>query len=352
MSDPIIPDTGAHPLTISPPTFSRYGKTWGRRWRITITSQQAMQSPLTQNIETQAFVQVPPVQINEVLTIEQDGWLPNSLHIKFDTTQAALQVYSWCELVIYNLNAQQSQTVINYGMQCTVEAGYIDGAFGTIFEGTVFQPMWEKERGVDWKLTLRCVVGIIENTDNWIGETIEGGLTQRQVAARMVARASTPIALNFDSKIKDKYVTRATTYFGQPNDLLQYVADSNNALTWYKHMRAYMNALVDQTDQIPQWEFSPDNGLIGNPNQTQEGVQLTVLMQPDLQLLGQVKINQSVVITQTQRQLGNFPMNIPDDFTYIIGRIRHYGDSRGNEWYSDITGFYNNGSILSLRVQT
>jgi hypothetical protein len=350
MSDVILPESGSHPLTIAPPTFSHAGKNWGRRWRITVKSRQAIKSPLTQPIETQAFVQVPAVEYDEVMTIEQNGWLPNGLHIKFDVTQS-LKALWWCDVIIYNLNAQQSQTVINYGMVCTVEAGYIDGAFGTVFEGTVFQPMIEKERGVDWKLTLRCIVGMLENNDNFIGATVQGGKTQRQLAASMLGSAVNPISLKFDSTITDKQVTRATTYFGQPNDLLQYVADSNNSLLWFQHETAYIFALREQPDKVPEWEFSPDNGLIGNPDQTQEGAQITVLLQPDLKLLGQVKIDESVVIRQFPRQIGTFPMNLPGDNTYIIGRIHHYGDSRGNEWYSEITGFYNNGSILSLRIQ-
>jgi hypothetical protein len=339
---------GAFPLTPTAPIFSQNKKLWGRRWRVTIKSLQAIQPQ--QQINTPGIAALNYV---EVLTLEQKGWLPEGLHITFDTTQTILQAMWMCDVVIYNLNAQQSQTVINYGMTLTLEAGYQDGAFGTIFEGTIFQPMWEKERGVDWKLTLRCIVGPIEVGDNFIGRTVVGGRTQRQLAAEMVGGATTPITLQMDRDIPNKTITRATTYFGQPNDLLQYIADTNNALLWFSHLTAHINQLrLDTT--APQWDIGPDNGLIGSPDQTQDGAVMQMLLKPDLVLLGQIKIKQGTVIRQMPREVGphgTLPTILPSDNTYVIGRIRHYGDSRGNEWYTDVTGFVNAGEILGLKVQ-
>jgi hypothetical protein len=335
---------GAFPLTPNAPVLSSNKKQWGRRWRVTIRSLQAINNNPG----------ITPLSYTEVLTLEQKGWLPEGLHIQFDTTQTIQQAWWMCDIVIYNMNAQQSQTVINYGMTCTLEAGYQNGSFGTIFEGTIFQPMWEKEGGVDWKLTLRCVVGIIEQADNFIGQTVPKGVTQRQLASAMLGAATpTPITLQMDSNILDKHTTRATTYFGQPNDLLQYIADSNNALLWFSHLVAHINQLlIDET--VPQWEIGPDNGLIGNPDQTQDGALIQMLLQPDLVLRGQIKIKQGTVIRQMPRHIGpngTLPTVIPDDFTYVIGKLRHYGDSRGNEWYTDVTGFVNAGEILALRIQ-
>ena len=334
--------------SVATPVVSRQSKQWQRRWAVTITNTKVTDSISTGNPDT-GFQPIEGIAYDEVMSIEQHDWIPEGMHITFDTTQYALQAYQWCTVVIYNLNAPTSQDLIKYGMTCKVEAGYVDGTFGTIFYGTIFQPMWEKENGTDWKLTLRCVVGIIESSDNVINHNVARGVTQRQLVSQMLGNARYPLSLKMDDFNEDR-LTRSTTYFGQPNDFLQYVADSNDALLWFTNMEAHMQAL-EEDNTVPEKEFGTDNGLVGTPQQTEFGVVLKVLLQPDLIPRGQIKLKQSVVIRQMVRQFGSYPSIITQDYRYIIGSLRHYGDSRGNDWYTEITGFYNADVLLdSLRI--
>jgi hypothetical protein len=319
------------------PTTSN-GKQWGRRWKVTVKSLKSFQPA--------GFATAPYL---EVFTIEQNEWTPEGLHIKFDTTQATFQ-WQWCDVIIYNLNAPTSQSLIQYGMTCQVEAGYMNGPYGTVFYGTIFQPLWEKENGVDWKLTLHCVVGMIEGSNNFIGHTVAGGVNQRDMVAQMIGQATTPLQLDLSGMEDTDNLTRATTYFGQPNDLLQYAADSNDALTWFNDRKAYVLKLTED-NTVPEKEFGTDNGLIGTPQQTEFGVALRVLLQPDLVLRGQIKLKQSVAIKQMLREIGTRPSIITQDYRYIIGKLRHIGDSRGNDWYTEITGYYNADALLA-QLQT
>jgi hypothetical protein len=291
---------------MSSPIVSSHKKQWGRKWRVTVKSLRTVSVPET--------LQVAPFNYVDVIQFGSDSWLPEGLHVKFDTTQTIFQAYWTCDVTVYNLNSPTSQNIIKYGMTCLVEAGYQDGAFGTVFEGTIFQPMWEKENGTDWKLTLHCIVGLIESTNNFIGQTVAGGYSQRDLVSEMVRRATNQLDVSdMDDLSPGTRITRATTYFGQPNDLLQYVADTNNALMWFSHQAAHIRALVeDQT--VPETEYSVDNGLIGTPEQTENGVLMKVLLNPFLGLRQQVKLKQSTVIRQQTRQIGNFPSIITQDF--------------------------------------
>lgn len=332
-------------------------KNWGRIWRVTVKNLRVNQNPI-QDSSTALMVNAidptgNPYFYTEVFKFEQTGWIPEGIHIKFDTdTMAFFQAYWCCDVIIYNLNDPTAQSMIQYGMTCVVEAGYMDTGFGTVYQGTIFQPMWEKENGTDWKLTLRCVVGIPENTDNIINHTVQRGISQRKLVAQMLGAAKYPIQLNASEFKNEDPMLRATTYFGQPADLLQNVADANDCLLWFTHLHANMHQ-INEGKTTTQWEYGLDNGLVGTPQQTDRGIRITVLLNPQIQILHQIKLKRNVAIKQIVRQFGVLPSYasiITQDYTYVIGSIRHYGDTRGNDWYTEVVGVYSPDLILEQQV--
>jgi hypothetical protein len=248
------------------------------------------------------------------------------------------------------------QDMILYGMTLRLSAGYQsdlanNGKLGVIFEGTIFQPLWEREGAITDKLTLHCIVGMLEGSNNFIGQTFAGGVTQRKLVAQMAKACRQPFDASDIAGVDDKeIITRSTTYFGQPNDFLQYHATTNNALTWFSHMAAHINQLlVDET--VPEIEYNDANGLIGTPQQTQNGVLCKVLLDTRLVIRGQIKLTKNVIVRQQVRTpAGEFPSILDNRGEYIVLKIRHYGDSRGNDWYSEFTAFVNNASLLALRT--
>lgn len=279
------------------------------------------------------------------------AWQPETLHIRFDTTQS-FAGWWYCDLTIYNLNSPVEQDMITYGMICKLSAGYqSDQVLGTIFQGMIIQPLWEREEGINYKLTLHCMVGVLEGTNNFVSETFGGNVTQRVLVQQMAQACRQPLnAQNVDPLGTDP-ITRATTIFGQPQDFLQNVADTNNALFWVSNLAANIRSLREATT-VSQLNYDETNGLIGTPQQTQQGVVITVLLDSRATLLQQIKLSSRVTVAQLTRQQGRYPTILsPVGNTYTIGCVHHYGDSRGNDWYTEITGFINGASILALQVQ-
>jgi hypothetical protein len=240
-------------------------------------------------------------------------------------------------------------------MKVTLGAGYhIYGGMTTttdvIFEGTVLQPIWTKENGTDDKLTLHCVCGLIEAGNNFIAQTIAGGLSQRQLVAQMAAACHFPLDASNVDDLGSTKVSRASTFFGQPADFFQAIADGNNANLWFSDMALNIRQLRESGD-LPTIVYSPSSGLIGTPQQTQDGVEMKMLLDPKITLMKQIQLQKGVAINQIQRNINTLPTVLDQNNTYIVGRVRHYGDSRGNDWYTEVTGFVNAGSILSLQTQ-
>ena len=95
-----------------------------------------------------------------IYTFGSDTWEPEGLHIQFNTEQS-YAAYWLCDLTIYNLNLPSIQDMIEYGMTMRLSAGYqselVRGNLGIVFEGMIFQPLWERENAITDKLTLHCM---------------------------------------------------------------------------------------------------------------------------------------------------------------------------------------------------
>lgn len=305
---------------------------FGRAWKVTIENADGI---------VISFGTTPP---------PGNVFLPEPLHITFNTYQTIQQGFWYCDIEIYNLNSQTEQEALLQGMTVTLDAGYQGQPYGTIFKGTLLQPLWTRIDGNTDKLTLHCICGLIESSNNFIGQTIAGGLTQRQLVAQMAAACHFPLDASNVDPLSPVVDPRATTFFGQPSDFLQEIADGNNANLWFTNMALNIRQLREQ-NTVPTISYGVTTGLVGTPVQTQDGVQIRVFLDPRLTLLTQIKLDETVVIEQLTRNIPSYPTILDASGNYIVGAVKHFGDSRANPWYSEVTGFINKGALLSLQTQ-
>lgn len=307
-------------------------KRFGRAWKVTIENRDGI---------VISFGTTPP---------PGNVFLPEPLQITFETYQTIQQAFWYCDIVIYNLNAPTEQEILLQGMTVTLDAGYQNQPYGTIFKGTLLQPLWERENGTDDKLTLHCVCGLVEVGNNFIAQTIAGGYSQRQIVAQMAAACHFPLDSSNVDQLSTTKQSRASTYFGQPGDHFQEIADFNNANLWFSNMAVNIRALRQATS-IPTLSYGPGTGLLGTPKQTQDGVLINVNLDSRVTLMSQVELNEGVIIEQLPRAIPSYPTILDKNGLYIVGALKHFGDSRGNAWDTTITGFVNAGSLLSLQTQ-
>jgi hypothetical protein len=85
--------------------------------------------------------------------------------------------------------------------------------------------------------------------------------------------------------------------------------------------------------------LSPNSGLIGTPEMTEDGIKAKCLLNPMLKLNGLVHIDNSHVEMSADLALaasvsgGGLSTGI-----YKIIQFTHTGDTRGNDWYTDFVG--------------
>lgn len=82
-----------------------------------------------------------------------------------------------------------------------------------------------------------------------------------------------------------------------------------------------------------------ETGLVGTPEQTQNGLTVRALLNPLLRIGGRIKLdNASVKRMQTplKAAAGQGAARLDDDGIYRIIKVEFKGDTRGNDWYADM----------------
>lgn len=307
---------------------------FGRAWKLTINT-----VPDDTGQQTQ-------------ITAMSNTFQPEGLHITFETFQSVNSALWYADISIYNLNAATLNIAITQGMTISLEAGYMNQPYGVIFDGTIFQPLWERENITDFKLTLHCIVGFINNGNNFAAQSFAAGLTQRQLVARMASTAFRPVPLvtnqAADTVLNKVTLSKGGIIFGQPDKYFAQASRYNGLSTWQSNAQANILQLR-QSSTAPTFTFGAGNGLLGTPQQTQFGVDCRVLLDARITPGAQVYLDQSSVSIRQQPLSitgSTYPTILSNSGTYAVLAIRHIGDSRGNVWESQITGSLYQGELL------
>lgn len=320
----------------------------------------------------QAWSLVVKLRSGAPITIEQTTWQPESLRITFDVMQTFNTSPIWyADISIYNLSQSMSDNLLANASWATLSAGFMtnfqSGANPVIWDGPVFQTIFTRENVVDQKLTLHCVANPLE-MDAIVAFAVGEYASQTKLVERMAAEIDLPpitqqqgtLGTLAKSRMDATQYLRGNTVFGKVSKYLAQVADSNFMQTWNDGKQAYISEM-SKTDTTPDYVYSPPfppgytaqfldlpqgtlQTIVGTPQQTQQGVVFTVLLDPNLKVQRPPLVVQlaKTQVTQMQRTplIGeDAATTLPADLKFFVGQVHHIGDSRGNEWLTEVTGF-------------
>jgi hypothetical protein len=277
-------------------------------------------------------------------TIDSLAWTPEPLEIEFEVNIIGYSSHSafWtAKIEIFNLSADQAQQFI-FGQGATVilSAGYQVPGPQIIFAGVVYQALYERPEVVDSKVTLMCYTGLAETIANFAAFRGTAMMTQSALIAKMCAGALTPIPIDPAAALSSLPTTqlpRARPFFGNPHKYINDVAAANNMQSWYGSDGVSVSTMAadDSTSTIT---YTPSSGIIGVPQQTQDGVQLVVLLDNRLRVQNppmQINIASSVIRQLQFTPPGYRPILDPNGL-YLVNGVQHRGNSRNNLWESEI----------------
>lgn len=242
----------------------------------------------------------------------------SNLRVQFTIKRNAQYYPNQAVITIYNLNAETENSITQEGYRVVVEAGYgNENNYGQIFDGTVLMCNRYKQNATDYIINILAIDG---NNNH---------VFSKGIAVR-----------------------------GQAKATLSDIARTING-TWYvDNGKLYMVAYADKADKLPGGykqavELSPKTGLLGNPQQVNYGIDAKCLLNPKLMPYGLVHIA-SENITEQMVQIGSFsqgistPYELDSDGMYRICSVSFVGDTRGNDWYSEVVAGDQKGDMASM----
>lgn len=285
----------------------------------------------------------------------------SNLRCVFRIEKVALQVANYAEVTIYNLNAETEQAIVKEGMRVIIEAGYQgylttqeQGAaqqtvtpkqYGVIFDGQIIQVLRDREENnVDYRLTLVCLDGDSFLNNNIVAKSISAGFNQRQIAGIVASSAVTPTEIGrISPDLNAQGLPRGKVFLGMPKQYLRDIARDNNANFWVDDGQVYITKVTD-TAPGQVIVLTPSTGMVGVPQQTQEGVSFKSLLNPTIKLMAMIKLD-NTMIRQQKQQIGQIPAVLDQDGQYQAYKVIHTGDTRGKEWYTEVVGVGRYGKI-------
>jgi hypothetical protein len=280
---------------------------------------------------------------NEVLDLSE-------FRIKFSIQNADVESPNSCAIRVYNLSKKTLQSLKKYEFQdITLNAGYQTGNYGAIFKGSIKQFKIGKENATDTYLDILCADGDTGYNQGFLCETVAAGATPAQLAARC-AGSMPKVGLDIGSLTIDKQHVpniRGVVLFGMARARLRGIANTLDSSWSIQNGKV---TLIQNTGYLEGEAvvINTATGMVGIPEQTDSGIKVKCLLNSRLRIGGLVQLNESEIVQlmQANPNAAAIPYNqwagiqynaalSPDGF-YRAFAVEHSGDTRGQEWYSEI----------------
>jgi hypothetical protein len=277
----------------------------------------------------------------------------SEMHFTFKINQADLESPNNAVIRIFNLSDGSSQSTVQTIIKgeysrVVLQAGYENGAFGVIFDGNVKQFRKGRLSATDTYLDLLCADGDLGYNFSVANQTLAAGSTSAQRTAAII-KSMTPLGISAGSLAPSTggVLPRGKVLFGMARALMRAEVQTQGA-TW-----SIQNGKINV---IPLDGYLPGeavvldsmSGMIGMPEQTDNGIKVRCLLNPKITPGGLVKIDNKSInqIIKTNPKAAPVPFNqwtgiqlladVTSDGLYRVFVCEHEGDTRGVAWYSDL----------------
>ena len=264
----------------------------------------------------------------------------SEMAIEFEVQAPNVETPKTAYIRVYNLSPDTAKRVTTEGAQVILSAGY-EGNFGTIFNGQLIQARIGRENGTDTYLDLTAAVGDYTYNHGFLNFTVSAG---SDVTGRlgMIANAVGLKTGVIQAPPDAPKLPRGQVFFGLARDHLRTQCATIGA-DWCINDNG-------ELDVISRGSYKPGDvpvitaatGMIGVPEQTEIGIKVRCLLNPNLQQ------NMLVQLDNASIKQFRFSTNIYDqvkaalvapvsaDGLYKVLFVNHVGKTRGNDWYTDL----------------
>lgn len=274
----------------------------------------------------------------------------SQLRVRFTVEKADTQSPAHANIRIYNLSDATAKQIQQEFTLIKLSAGY-EGNFALIFSGTVRQYRKGRESPTDTFLDILAQDGDIAYNFAVANSTLAAGWDQEAAYDRVI-KSFDPygIKTGYTPEWSNKQAPRGKVMFGMSRDFMRGVADAAGT-SWHIDNGAINLVPVAATLPGEAVVLTSATGMVGLPQQTVNGVTVRSLLNPRIRHGGQIQLDNNSIQQQAFnvafqpgganlifKQDGPVVENtgLDADGFYKVYAITLIGDTRGQEWYSDI----------------
>lgn len=238
----------------------------------------------------------------------------SKLRVSFKIDKTITSEPNYAEISIYNLN-EESKKLLKEKVYDAIqlEAGY-EGDLGLIFSGEIISFTTKKD-SCDLITILKCSdAQTLYNSKAYFA--LNEGANEEDLLRTILDKnkiETGSIKLN-----SNKVFSKSKIVAGNIKDILDTVAKNNNSYWYFQEGKLNFSPKVDFKAGMG-YELSQESGLIGSPEATEEGLEVTSLLRHDFSIDASVRI---VSIFEEYN----------DDYRII--KLQHEGDIMSEVWHS------------------
>ncbi|HEY8355733.1 MAG TPA: hypothetical protein VIK69_12055 [Methylophilaceae bacterium] len=270
----------------------------------------------------------------------------SELRFRFDIRRGDRQTPNSANIRVYNVGPQIAQRVQLEFTRVVVQAGY-DGNYGIIFDGQIKQIRRGRESQTDTYLDITAADGDSAYNYSVTSRSLAAGANTPNDAVSAILRdmARHGIQQGYIPDLPGDPLPRGKVLYGMSRDIMRQIADTT-ATSW--SIQDGKLVMIPQTAYMPGDipELTYETGVIGLPEQTQNGISLKILLNPNIKIGQAVKLdNEAIQRYQFSLSRGGqleneqvAPLNkLNNDGLYYVMNVEYQGDTRGDEWFSNLT---------------
>lgn len=266
----------------------------------------------------------------------------SELRIKFQIKRASSMTPNIGDIRVYNMTPETIARIGNRKEfnRVLLEAGY-GGNYGVIFIGNIIQLIAGRESATDTFIDILAGDGDQAFNFAVVNQTIAAGATpEQQVQASLAEMKKKGVDAGHLGDFPTTQLPRGKVMYGSAKNYLRNVAASTDK-NW--SIQDGKLTFISNTSYLPGTRavLTSKTGMIGTPNQTNEGVNVKCLLNPLIKIGGEIQIdNKSVERLKLNladpKNVANIPAPQTADGVYYVLAAEHEGDTRGIPWYTTL----------------
>lgn len=282
-------------------------------------------------------------KVNLIVANESgEGLDLSQFRTKFRVSQSDLETPNNAEITIYNLSAETVAKIKKEYTEVTLQAGYQNGAVGIIFKGTIKQSKAGREDQANTYLKIFAADGDTFYNFGMVNMSMAAGTPPAdQIKAVAKSMGTDTGQLQFNTGLQSNI--RGKVLYGMGRTQLRNMARTGLSSFSIQNGKVTFSSLTGYSDGTAV-VLNSQTGMVGLPEQTEEGIKIRCLLNPRIIVGTQVQIDQGSVqrasvsfgFTDPNQFENAFPPVTNDGFYYVLV-CEHEGDTRGNEYYSTLT---------------